>query len=75
MVQKLVGSGHRKAEILDVYSLPEIRIFYEKVVRQEMQRQADYIEAVMAGIGGSFGGGQEVTGMLRKLRGGEAFGK
>lgn len=75
MVQKLIGSGHKRHEILNVYSMPEVRIFYEKIVRQEMQRQADYIEAVMAGIGGSFGGGDEVTNMVRELRGGAAVGK
>jgi hypothetical protein len=48
--------------------LSEIKIFYEKSLKGEMYQQADFIEAVVAGIGGSFGGYKQVSGMIEKMR-------
>lgn len=70
IVQKLTEHGHDRETILHVYSLPEIRILYEKCWRSELARRADFIEDVMAGIGGCFGGAKEVDKLVRSLRAG-----
>ncbi len=51
------------------YSLPEIRLLFEKVQAEEYASRADFIEDVVAGIGGAFGGFDDLKPMLRELRG------
>jgi hypothetical protein len=68
VVQKLVQYGHDKKEILSSYTRDEIALFYEKIIAGELRRRADDIEAVMAGIGGAFGGGKNIAELLKKLR-------
>ncbi|WP_199883999.1 hypothetical protein [Anaerosinus massiliensis] len=48
--------------------MPEVKLFYEKILKEEMRRQADFIEAVTGGIGMAFGGAKEITPLLKKLR-------
>jgi hypothetical protein len=56
------------------YSLPEIRLLFEKVQAEEYAARADFIEDVVAGIGGAFGGFDDLKPMLKELRG-EKHGK
>jgi hypothetical protein len=50
------------------YSVPELRTFYEKIVSDEMREQADFIDGVVAGIGGAFGGYKQLQNSLALLR-------
>lgn len=50
------------------YSLAELRLFYEKIVSDEMREQADFIDGVVAGIGGAFGGYKDLKRSLALLR-------
>ena len=68
MIQKMISNGHTKDQILNEYSFSEIRLFYEKILKHEMRKQADFIEGVIAGVGGSFGGSKEVLPMINQLR-------
>lgn len=67
-MQKLTANGHRKAEILHEYSVPEIQILYEKIIKMELNQRADFIEGVIAGVGGCFGGYKEVEKVIKDLR-------
>lgn len=70
-MQKLVSHGHRKEDVLCLYSRDEIRGFYKSILREDMARQADYIEGVSAGIGAAFGGSKanaQVAKLLKELR-------
>jgi len=57
-----------KNDIVNSYSLPEVKLFYEKILKEEMRRQADFIEAVTGGIGMAFGGEKEIAPLLKRLR-------
>lgn len=46
-----------------------VALFYEKCVREDMRRQADFIEGVAAAIGGAFGGMKKLDGAIRQMRG------
>lgn len=48
--------------------MPEIRILYEKAVRDEMHQRADFIEGIVAGVGGCFGGYKEIERVVSDLR-------
>ena len=50
------------------YSKDEIEICYEKCIKQDTAKNADFIESVMAGIGGAFGGGKEIQKLLDTMR-------
>lgn len=54
--------------ILHEYSMPEVKLFYEKIIAEEMFEQADFIEGVVAGIGGAFGDYDKIATMLQKMR-------
>lgn len=49
--------------------MPEVKLFYEKILKEDMRRQADYIESVTGGIGMAFGGAKEIVPVLKALRG------
>ena len=67
-LQVLIEHGHDKHKLLNDYSREELGLFYEKCIRTDMLRDARFIEGVMAGIGGAFGGGKEVNKLLREMR-------
>lgn len=67
-LQVLIEHGHNKDEILYKYSREELALFYEKCARTDTLKDARFIEGVIAGIGGAFGGGKEVTKMLKEMR-------
>lgn len=72
MFSKLVSNGHRKEDILYEYSLPEVKLLYEKIILEELMQRADFIEDVIAGIGGALGGKnsfRELKPMLEAMRG------
>ncbi|SEJ35264.1 hypothetical protein SAMN05660742_10675 [Propionispira arboris] len=48
--------------------MPEVKLFYEKIIAEEMFEQADFIEGVVAGIGGAFGDYDKIATMLQKMR-------
>lgn len=50
------------------YSREEISIFYEKCLRYDMRQKADFVESVLMGIGGAFGGGKKVEKILTDMR-------
>ena len=50
------------------YSKEEISVFYDKCVRYDLRQSASQIEAVMAGIGGAFGGGKKIEKLLKQMR-------
>lgn len=54
--------------MLTEYSKEEALLFYEKCVKQDMRKQADFIEAVMVGAGALFGGGKKISKTLEKMR-------
>ena len=58
-----------KDEIINCYSMPEVKLFYEKILKEDMRRQADYIESVTGGIGMAFGGAKDIIPVLKSLRG------
>ena len=43
-------------------------MFYDKCLRYDMRQSASQIEAVMAGIGGAFGGGKKIEKLLKQMR-------
>lgn len=53
--------------------MAEVKMFYEKSIMQDMRKEADFIEGVIAGIGGAFCDKNEykksVKPMLDNLRG------
>jgi hypothetical protein len=67
-MQVLIEHGHNKNDIINSYSREELALFYEKCIKQDMRHNADFIEAVMAGIGGAFGGGNKITKLTRDMR-------
>ena len=64
----MIEHGHDKDKILREYSKEEIALFYDKCIRQDMKHDADFANAVMLGIAGSFGGGKKVQKILDKMR-------
>lgn len=69
-INTLVAHGHDYNSVLHRYSKDEIEICYEKCIRQDTSKNADFIESVMAGIGGAFGGGKEIQKLLDTMRNG-----
>lgn len=67
-MQVLIEHGHNEDDLLRKYSREKLALFYEQCVRTDNKKDARFIEAVMAGIGGAFGGGKEVTKLLQKMR-------
>lgn len=67
-INTLVAHGHNKDDILRNYSKDEIAIFYNKCISLDLRNKADFIESVLAGIGGAFGGGKKVEKLLKELR-------
>ena len=67
-INTLVAHGHNKEAILRTYSKEEISLFYEKCLKYDMRNKADFIESVLAGIGGAFGGGNKIEKLLTNLR-------
>ncbi len=67
-INTLVAHGHSKEEILRNYSREEISVFYSKCVSLDARSKADFIESVLAGIGGAFGGGKKIEKLLKDLR-------
>ncbi len=53
---------------MEEYSMAEVRLFYEKIICEEMNDQANFIEGVVAGISGAFGGYDELKPMLKQMR-------
>lgn len=53
---------------MEEYSMAEVRLFYEKVVYEELNKQANFIEGVVTGISGAFGGYDELKPMLKQMR-------
>ena len=69
----MVSKGHAKEAVLYEYSLPEVRLLYEKIVQEELSHRADFIEDIILGIGGALGGVKafrEIQPILTTLRGG-----
>ena len=64
----LIAHGHDKETILRTYSREELALFYEKCIKLDMRQKADFIESVLAGIGGAFGGGKKVEKLLADMR-------
>ena len=64
----MIEHGHDKEKILKEYNKEELALFYEKCIKQDMKHNADFIEAVVCGIGGAFGGGKQLTKMLEEMR-------
>lgn len=67
----LISHGHDKYKILHEYSKEEVALFYEKCVKYDMRHEADFIEAVMAGIGGAFSdkkNSKNIEKLLKELR-------
>lgn len=69
MLQKLISHGHAKDDVLHAYSITEVRLFLEKIVREENAARADFIEGVALGAAVIFGGSKELTPILQGLRG------
>ena len=53
---------------MNEYSKEEALLFYEKCIKQDTRKQADFIEAVMVGAGALFGGSKKITKTLEKMR-------
>lgn len=68
VINVLVAHGHDKDKILRTYSREEVAIFYEKCLRYDMRQKADFVESVLMGIGGAFGGGKKVEKILTDMR-------
>ena len=58
---------------MNEYSMAEVKVFYEKSLRQKLSARADFIEGVIAGIGGAFsdksGYKNNIVPLLESLRG------
>lgn len=67
-INLLVAHGHDKETILRTYSRDELTMFYEKCIKQDMRGKADFVEAVLMGIGGAFGGGKKIEKVLADMR-------
>ena len=67
-INVLIAHGHDKETILRTYSREELALFYEKCIKMDMRQKADFIESVLAGIGGAFGGGKKVEKLLADMR-------
>lgn len=68
VINTLVAHGHDKDKIIREYSKEEITLFYEKCVKYDMRASASFIENIMIGIGGAFGGGRKVENLLTKMK-------
>lgn len=68
MVQLLIEHGHTKEAILHEYSFVELPLFYEKILKAQFNNRADFIEDVIAGIGGAFGGYKQIQSLLGQMR-------
>ena len=68
IVNTLIAHGHKKEEILHNYSREEMTLFYEKCIKLDMRHNADFIESVIVGVGGAFGGGKKVEKLLAEMR-------
>ena len=64
----LVSHGHTKQAILHEYNVYEIQLFCEKIASEEMRKEADFIEGVVAGIGGAFGDYKKLEKSLSSMR-------
>nr|DAF57520.1 MAG TPA: hypothetical protein [Myoviridae sp. ctqfO1]DAU04452.1 MAG TPA: hypothetical protein [Inoviridae sp.] len=43
-------------------------MFYEKCIKYDMRQNADFIEGVMVGISGAFGGSKKIPKLLEDMR-------
>ena len=68
VINTLIAHGHKKEEILRSYSREEMTLFYEKCIKLDLREKADFIESVVAGIGGAFGGGKQLEKLLTEMR-------
>lgn len=64
----MIEHGHNKYDILNEYSREEVAIFYEKCVKEDILKNADFIEDVMAAIGGTFGNSKKVIKLLQDMK-------
>ena len=64
----LIAHGHNREDILKNYSKEELTLYYEKCIRYDRQQSANFIESVIVGIGGAFGGGKKVEKLLAQIR-------
>lgn len=67
-INTLVAHGHDKEEIIRTYSKEEITMFYEKCIKYDRRSNADFIESVMVGIAGAFGGNKKIPKLLEDMR-------
>lgn len=67
-INTLVAHGHDKEKIIHTYSKDEISMFYEKCIKYDMRQNADFIEGVMVGISGAFGGSKKIPKLLEDMR-------
>lgn len=67
-INTLVAHGHDKEEIIRTYSKEEITMFYEKCIKYDRRSNADFIEGVMVGIAGAFGGNKKIPKLLEDMR-------
>lgn len=67
-INTLVAHGHNKEEVIRTYSREEIALFYEKCIKFDRRSNADFIESVMVGIAGAFGGNKKIPKLLEDMR-------
>ena len=67
-INTLVAHGHNKEEVIRTYSREEITLFYEKCIKFDRRSNADFIESVMVGIAGAFGGNKKIPKLLEDMR-------
>lgn len=67
-INTLVAHGHDKEKIIRTYSKEEITMFYEKCIKFDRRSSADFIESVMVGIAGAFGGNKKIPKLLEDMR-------
>ena len=51
-----ISATETKDDVLYEYSLPEVKLLYKKIIQEKLAQRADFIEDVIAGIGGALGG-------------------
>ena len=55
--------------MLKEYTKEEITIFFERCIKQDMRRTADFVDAVGLGIGMAFGGsGKKIQKIVEDMR-------
>lgn len=65
----LIENGHDKYKVIHEYSKEEVAMFYEKCMKHNERKNADFIESVAMGIGIAFGGTDRKTEkLLDKMR-------